>query len=166
MALAAIRKAATWQERFKLAENKEPGTPFDRLFADAMFALKMVKTKSPEDPAHTLARQILAKLGQYLAYTIERGESQHLHDMAAALNVWKRHTPKPDPIRATLIALAGMFPEHKHALAKRHVKKNLIRLKVRVDESTDKQIVRCARELGIPLCQDPGRPKKIRTKPM
>ena len=42
--LAAIQKAATWQERHKLAENEEPGTPFDRLFADAMFALKMVKT--------------------------------------------------------------------------------------------------------------------------
>ena len=60
MALAAIRKAATWQERFKLAENKEPGTPFDRLFADAMFtstqalALAIQTLKLSED---TLGRE-------------------------------------------------------------------------------------------------------------
>src|SRR2546430_16109836 len=86
--LDAIRNERTWQRRLKLAENETPGTPYDSIFEDALFALEMLETKEA-GPAHTLARQILQSLGTDLARIFKAGTQ--LRDMAEALDVWRAH---------------------------------------------------------------------------
>jgi hypothetical protein len=98
-----ILAAKTWQERVRLAENATPGTPFDSVFKAAREA-EQFKTLHPP-----IARQNLEWLGACLVTTINKGDSVTLHRLADALNVWKRHRAKPDPVLVVLFSLAGMF---------------------------------------------------------
>lgn len=100
-----IRQAKTWQERVRIAEDKTPGTRFDSLFQlvkDARIFATVVKC--PGD-----RRIRLQAVGEWLADVIEAGNSQELHDLAEALNTWRRHKPNPDIVLVTLFSMAGMF---------------------------------------------------------
>jgi hypothetical protein len=178
--IGRIRQAKTWQERVKLALNETPGTDFDHIFKDAGLATEI----------KALHSAIALSLGAKLVQTIQAGESQTLHNMANALNSWKRHKPKPNYYLAALFGVAGCFPpdwwktwgvdeKGKLSPSYRRVpakhRKNISMLTViqnwkRIDPKSAakeelgvrRMIQRYAREFGIPLDKSPGR-KKIAT---
>jgi hypothetical protein len=188
LTLAAIRNGEDWRERLKLAENNEPGTPFDLLFAEAESALKLLDMKMQAEGENRLAA---IGLEFALLFRTKHG-IQVLHDMGAALNTWHSHKPKrkhADAIRETLIALNGMFPPRKPRiklldnkivkrgrwpkLTVRVVIQNLEaqEIKCRSDEHSKnrfdrirREIQRQAKALNIPLDSTPGRPGQKHTQ--
>ncbi len=171
-----IRDANTWNARASIAANKEPGTPFDSLFDEAKHAKQCAK--------HGIRRNQemhLQNLGLKLAGIILRGESQTLHDMARALDTWKRHKAKPNHELVVLFNMAGMFGTGWRKLrtiakdgkitrgilgkplAMRDMRATLAERIADYSEedwqSSRKKIKRYAKEFGIPLDETPGMPK-------
>jgi hypothetical protein len=175
-----IREAKTWQERAKLARNEQPGTAFDHFFVAAQ------KTKEFQKVAPGLTRQNLEGLGVELANIILAGDSQTLHQMADALNIWKRHKPKPDHALDALFSLTGMFPPGwketwgvvqypkrkrvspppsataRDKVALRDIKTSLLKRNPAMTEEAwlneRRKIQRYAKAFGIPLDRSAGRP--------
>ena len=154
--LQAIRQAQSWQDKLDIAQDRTPGTQFDHIFAlvkDARFFVTTVKL-----PGERRAR--LEALGGWLADLIEKkGSSQTIHDMAKALNIWHRHKPHPDKIRAAFTSLVGMFPEYK--LWRKDIRARLKRKGIPIDDAAERKISRVNVELGSPLRhrRSPDRPR-------
>jgi hypothetical protein len=191
--LAAMRESKDWRARLKLAEDKHPGTEFDREFEWAQMSL---------NPAlSVLSRQLWLALGEGLARAIHAGDGvETLHRMADALSEWKRHVPDPDPIRMATISAGAMGrsvviptpagrlrrkrlpdPSVRDALrtlrqwrqwavtpdsgvAMSDATRNALR-NLRIDRNTPGLIRRADKEYGVGLHGQPGRPGKTGTKP-
>jgi|SRR5208282_746736 len=177
-----IRAAKTWQERARIAQDKLPGTSFDQVFEHAQLAKDMATKYRP------ITRQCHERLGEGLASIILNGKTQVLHDMAAALGVWKRHRPKPNFELIALFSMSGMFPPGwtktwgkdasgklapgytpvapgtRDIIAMRDIKASLARHDPNFNEgkweSSRRKIQRYAKEFKIPLDDTPGCPPK------
>ena len=177
-----IRKARTWQERAKIAQDKLPGTSFDPVFEEAQTADEMENKYQP------ITRQCHERLGKWLAEIILNRKTQVLYEMADALASLKRHKPKRNYDLEVLFSMSGLFPPGwtkrwitgfdpksklpirglpagtRDAIAVRDIKQNLARLDPNFDEdkweTRRRKIQRYAKEFEIPLDDTPGRPAK------
>ena len=183
-----IRAAKTWHERAEIALDKFPGTDFDDVFHEAQVAKDLWNKYRP------ISKQIHEALGDGFARIIQRGDSQKLHEIAAALAKWKRHKPKPNFELIALFRMSGMFPPGwtktwgrdatgklvsgytppapgtRDIIAMRDIKASLAKHDPNFSEekwnSSRRKIQRYAKEFKIRLDDSPGYPpEKMRQNP-
>lgn len=155
--LTALKQARTWQERLAIAEDKLPGTKYDRIF-ELVEVARFYATKAELAGER---RGLLEGLGSWLAEVIERRDWHVLHEFADALLDLKKHRPRKDEVRETLIALFGMFPKAK--IETSDVIRSLKAKNIATDENTRHRVKLLAAELGLPLQRSrPGRPRNHR----
>lgn len=100
-----IRTAKNWRERVAIARDEKPGTVFDGMVEESALAIWFER-----DGHIGNARASYESLGRWLAANIEARQIQLFHDLAKALEKWKRHKPKRNFEAEVFFSMTGMFP--------------------------------------------------------
>lgn len=160
--LAKLRNAKLLSDQLWLANDRPPGTPFDRCIRDAAFHLKVVdgdvKALLPvfgkqyrwaAERRVQEAKSWLEGLGTDIARLFVARNSAEIHALADAVEAWKRHKPEPDKLRSELISRF----RPRASVTMREI------MRFVGNRTSERQARRMCADLGIKIKGRPGRPK-------
>jgi hypothetical protein len=156
--LARLREARAPLERLELAQDKVPGTDLDGLVKLVIGAARFLNENRDVEPKFTAhARTFLEGFGIDVATAIADGNAGFLRRLADATEVWHRHRPNPDKLRAALVRYCA---SRGRTYSLRELLRMLPENGVPAATTTAWNVRRVARELGITIRGTAGRPKE------